>query len=96
MFDLVSCQFALHYSFETEEKARGLMHNISSRLKPGGIFVGTIPNANLLVYVKHLMLTLICISKKVRNSPGTKFGNSLYNIDFTRKDTFSEFGCQYP
>jgi hypothetical protein len=27
-FDFVSCQFALHYSFETEEMARGLFENV--------------------------------------------------------------------
>jgi mRNA (guanine-N7-)-methyltransferase len=48
-FDFVSCQFALHYSFETEQKARSLLENISSRLKPGGTFVGTIPNSSWLV-----------------------------------------------
>lgn len=48
-FDMVSCQFALHYSFESEAKARRLLQNASDRLKPGGTFVGTIPDANVLL-----------------------------------------------
>ena len=44
-FDLVSCQFALHYSFETENKAENLLFNVSNKLRPGGYFIGTIPNA---------------------------------------------------
>ena len=48
-FDLVSCQFSLHYSFETEARARHYIGNLSKRLKPGGYFVGTIPNANWIV-----------------------------------------------
>lgn len=44
MFDVCSMQFALHYSFETEEKARNLLQNISDGLKKDGIFMGTIPN----------------------------------------------------
>eukprot|EP01118_Nematostelium_gracile_P000365 TRINITY_DN10381_c0_g1_i1.p1 TRINITY_DN10381_c0_g1~~TRINITY_DN10381_c0_g1_i1.p1 ORF type:complete len:190 (-),score=39.02 TRINITY_DN10381_c0_g1_i1:22-591(-) len=47
-FDVVSCQFAFHYAFETEERARGALYNISSRLMEGGIFVGTIPDSCLL------------------------------------------------
>ncbi len=48
-FDLVSCQFALHYSFSSETKVRGMLANVSGRLKPGGVFLGTIPNANVIV-----------------------------------------------
>ena len=48
-FDLVNCQFALHYSFETEQKANAMMHNVAAKLKPGGMFVGTVPNANWIV-----------------------------------------------
>lgn len=48
--DLVSCQFALHYAFESEARARMMLQNIATRLKPGGYFIGTIPDANLIVY----------------------------------------------
>jgi len=47
-FDLVSCQFALHYSFETEARARVFAQNIAERLKPGGTFVATFPNSDVL------------------------------------------------
>ncbi|CAG8516916.1 10177_t:CDS:2 [Diversispora eburnea] len=40
-FDVVSMQFCLHYSFETEEKAKMALQNISSNLKKGGSFIGT-------------------------------------------------------
>ena len=29
--DLVSCQFALHYSFVSEERARAFLRNVSAR-----------------------------------------------------------------
>ena len=48
-FDLVSCQFAIHYAFETEASARTIMANVAARLHPGGVFVGTVPNAAYLV-----------------------------------------------
>merc|ERR1712137_13724 len=49
LFDLTSCQFALHYGFDAEEQARMLLRNASSRLRKGGFFVGTIPNAKVLL-----------------------------------------------
>jgi SAM-dependent methyltransferase len=48
-FDVVSCQFALHYAFASEAAARCLLHNVVARLRPGGVFCGTLPNANHLV-----------------------------------------------
>lgn len=70
-FDLVSCQFALHYSFQSRERAEMAIHNIASHLKPGGKFIGTIPDANVL-------------TKKLRNEPGSKmdFGNSVTRVKF--------------
>jgi len=38
-------QFALHYSFETEAKARQLLKNVASVLDDGGTFFGTFPDA---------------------------------------------------
>ena len=67
-FDLISVQFALHYAFESEGKFRQAMQNISSHLKPGGIIIGTIPNAN---WIYKKMVT-----------EGLSFGNSIYRITF--------------
>jgi SAM-dependent methyltransferase len=39
--DVVSCQFALHYFFESEKKLDGLLQNVSNSLRNGGFFVGT-------------------------------------------------------
>ena len=48
-FDLVSCQFALHYSFETHDTASQFMWNITERLLPGGHFIATFPDSERLV-----------------------------------------------
>lgn len=48
-FDLVSMQFCMHYMFDSEESALNLFSNISRRLKNGGIFLCTIPDANVIV-----------------------------------------------
>ena len=61
-FDFVSCQFALHYCFESETKARQAIKNIADSLRPGAYFVGTIPNANWIVY-SLLLHTFIFIER---------------------------------
>jgi hypothetical protein len=62
-------QFALHYSWSTEERARRALHNVSSLLQPGGYFIGTMPDANVIVH-------------KLRDAEGLQFGNSVYEIRF--------------
>lgn len=42
-------QFALHYSWSTEARARRALANISALLRPGGILIGTMPDANVIV-----------------------------------------------
>lgn len=48
-FDVVSMQFCMHYAFETEAKVRTMLENVVRYLKPGGIFIGTIPDAQNLL-----------------------------------------------
>jgi len=43
-FDLISCQFALHYCFESEESARHTIKSVAEHLAKGGHFFGTIPS----------------------------------------------------
>jgi mRNA (guanine-N7-)-methyltransferase len=51
VFDLVSCQFAFHYCAESESKARKAVENVASVLKPGGHFIGTVPDAYRIMQV---------------------------------------------
>lgn len=92
-FDSVSMQFCMHYAFENENMARTMLENVTSRLRRGGTFLGTIPDANWIV-------------KRVRQEPPGSFGfgNSIYRIDFENiKDTnneekktgFTRYGCKY-
>lgn len=55
-FDVVSMMFALHYSFESEELARGMLRNVSGALKKGGRFIGVMPNSDVIsAQVKGLL-----------------------------------------
>ena len=43
-FDVISCQFSIHYFFENKVKLNGFFENISSNLNVGGKFIGTTLN----------------------------------------------------
>lgn len=43
-FDAISCMFAIHYFFESEEKLDGFLLNVSQNLKKDGIFFCTFMN----------------------------------------------------
>ena len=47
-FDVVSMMFALHYSFENERLARGMLANVAGALKKGGRFIGVMPNSDVI------------------------------------------------
>jgi SAM-dependent methyltransferase len=40
-FDFISCQFAIHYFFENEDKLNSFINNIDNHLKNNGYFFGT-------------------------------------------------------
>ncbi|CAG8443277.1 10310_t:CDS:2 [Ambispora gerdemannii] len=83
-FDIISMQFCLQYSFESEKKARMALRNVTSNLKQDGFFIGTLPDANWIV-------------KKLKNlkPDQLEFGNSIYSIRFEQKEEFPEFGHKY-
>ncbi|KAI0107695.1 guanine-N(7)-methyltransferase [Hypoxylon sp. NC0597] len=47
-FDIVSMMFCMHYAFESEDKARMMLQNVSGALKKGGRFIGCIPNSDVI------------------------------------------------
>ncbi|XP_073358394.1 mRNA cap guanine-N(7) methyltransferase 1 isoform X3 [Aegilops tauschii subsp. strangulata] len=82
-FDICSCQFAMHYSWSTEARARQALANISALLRPGGTFIGTMPDANVII-------------KRLRESEGMEFGNSVYCITFGEEYTEKKFPASRP
>ncbi|KAF3706918.1 mRNA cap guanine-N7 methyltransferase [Channa argus] len=82
MFDICSCQFVYHYSFESEQKADMMLRNACERLKPGGFFIGTTPDAFELV-------------KRLEASDCLSFGNEVFKVTFQSKGSYPLFGCQY-
>ena len=47
-FDVVSMMFCMHYAFENEVKAKGMLANVAGSLKKGGRFIGVIPNSDVI------------------------------------------------
>jgi len=78
-FDLCSCQFALHYSFISEECARRFIFNATSMLRPGGYFIGTVTDATRIV--------------KLLRRDGGVFKNDVCRIEYTseKPDDFANF-----
>ncbi|KAM3858502.1 mRNA cap guanine-N(7) methyltransferase [Diretmus argenteus] len=82
MFDVCSCQFVYHYSFESQQQADMMLKNACERLKPGGFFIGTTPDAYELV-------------KRLEESDSLSFGNQVFQVSFQSKGSYPLFGCQY-
>lgn len=49
LYDMISCQFCLHYFASSEECLHEFFSNISHVLKPGGLFIGTVPNGDKIL-----------------------------------------------
>lgn len=85
-FDVVSMQFCMHYAFETSQKARCMLKNVSEWLRPGGVFLGTVPNADQL---------LARLDQLPPDSKDLSFGNSVYKIRFEERTSRPLFGHRY-
>lgn len=85
VFDLVSCQFAFHYCFESLPQAECMMRNISENLRKGGFFIGTTPDS-------------YDIMSRLKSSGTNTFGNSVFSVTFPHESvglTPPLFGAQY-
>ncbi|KAI1125474.1 mRNA capping enzyme [Nemania abortiva] len=99
-FDIVSMMFCMHYAFETEEKARMMLQNVSSALKKGGRFIGCIPNSDVIS--SRVTKFNERVNKRVADAPGkdgqasedkeegeaeetAEWGNELYRVRFPGK-----------
>ena len=47
-FDVVTMMFCMHYAFENEAKAKGMLANVAGSLRKGGRFFGVIPNSDVI------------------------------------------------
>jgi mRNA (guanine-N7-)-methyltransferase len=94
-YDIVSCMFAMHYAWDTEERARQVMRNAAERLKADGTFLVTVPDFT------EILDRLVAMSKRQdkhnyaqKHDDGTftyRIGDSRYWLEFTSDMSFTGF-----
>lgn len=85
-FDIVSCQFAFHYCFESLAQADCMLRNVSENLRVGGFFIGTTPCSY------EIMARLRACQG------GRRFGNAIYSVEFDKSTDIQQppiFGAKY-
>ncbi|MBA0699522.1 hypothetical protein Goari_001152, partial [Gossypium aridum] len=92
-FDICSCQFAMHYSWSTEARARRALANVSALLRPGGTFIGTMPDANVIVKKlrEGLVLQLAFVFPVLKQCSK----KSIFKTTFVILDWRCYFHCEY-
>lgn len=71
--DTVSCMFALHYFADRVEHMDKLLRQIGTWLKPGGTFIGIIPDAESV---------MDCAAEALLSSGSNKFQHPLFSLKF--------------
>lgn len=88
-FDVISCQFALHYLFTTPEQAIQTFSNVAKFLRPGGYFIGTILSASRV-------LQLLRGTAEDDSERRETIGNSLYTLHMSKEEALKEHPtCQF-
>lgn len=98
-FDAISCQMAIHYFFQTERRALTFFRNIADRLNPGGVFLGTTTDSNVLV---KRVRDGAAAASALAGSTDVSFGNSLFRVRFDAPAVGAQwslgnapYGCRY-
>ena len=78
-FNLVSCHFAIHYFFKSEENLDFLMGIIDHGIKPGGKFIGTTMNGGKVkdLFSESEKVQKNIFSAKKGNFNDTPYGNEV-------------------
>jgi mRNA (guanine-N7-)-methyltransferase len=84
VFNLTSCQFSIHYSFESHEQAHMMLRNACECLRPGGYFIGTTVDSDELIH-------------RLRNSDKGFIGNKIFTVTphIDMRHEIPLFGAQY-
>lgn len=92
--DIVCCMQNLQLCFETEEHAKRLLNNVSSLLKPGGYFLGIIPDSST-IWTKYQKNVEASHNKGLKTVPNS-IRSENYTITFEiEEEKFPFFGKKY-
>lgn len=93
--DVVCCTHNLQLCFENEDKAKRLLHNVSSLLKPGGYFFGITPDSST-IWAKYQKNVEACHNKGKTNIVPNCIRSDSYMITFeVEEEKFPFFGKKY-
>jgi mRNA (guanine-N7-)-methyltransferase len=96
-FDIVSCQFAMHYFFKTEVDLRIVLTIVSKYITQGGYFIGTTINGDNIKSLfkdtneKVYSTEIFRIQRNFPKTPKTPFGNEYLFTIFDTKDKTNYF-----
>jgi len=96
-FDLVSCQFALHYYFSSESALRNMLALVSKFLKPGGYFFGTTVEGDSIkkyfgsTNTRIIKRSIYKIERMFNTKLKSPFGNKYTFTIFDNKDKTNYF-----
>lgn len=79
-YDVVTCMFALHYFFESEHAAHTLMRTVASSLRPGGVFIGIVPDGQ-------------CVNECIKHGP--EYDNGIMHVRAMWQGKPACFGSAY-
>lgn len=71
IYDVISCQFALHYFSENDKILNNVLHIISSKLKKNGLFIGTATDGDLInniLNIGNVNIPLLTLVKQLNNN----------------------------
>jgi mRNA (guanine-N7-)-methyltransferase len=91
-YNIVVCNFTLHYFFKTETMLRSVLNNISCHLKVGGYFIGTTIDGDLVKKMfPHTDNQYFSITSNNNNNNNNNYNNNndVFGIEysFKMKDT---------
>lgn len=75
-YDIVCYNFSLHYVFRTKEIFNRTMFEIKTRLKPGGVFMGIVPDSMQMIFKTPLVDDMGNFFK-MRDTSNGNFGEEL-------------------
>lgn len=92
LYDVVSCQFAFHYFTKDNDMINNVLSTISSKLKQGGIFIGTATDGDIIYNILQngdvsIPLLTLLKNKDIKNSYLfyiTEETEKIKNIEITK------------
>jgi mRNA (guanine-N7-)-methyltransferase len=84
-YDIISCQFAMHYFSRNDNLLNQILNMISLKLKKGGLFIGTATDGDLIYNILNngnVNIPLLTLIKK-------DFNNYLFYIQTEKSKTLS-------